>query len=329
MRVLLTGAAGFIGSELALRLLARGDQVLGVDDLNPYYSPALKQARLARIEAQGGDFRFEAMDIAEAERLKALTASFAPEIIVHLAAQAGVRYSLENPFAYARANLDGQLSVLEAARAAPPRHLVYASSSSVYGGNDKTPFSEDDRTDAPVSLYGATKKSGEALATSYARLYNLPMTGLRFFTVYGPWGRPDMAYWIFADKMSRGEPIRVFNNGRMGRDFTYVDGIVDGITGVMALPPTADEHHLRILNLGNDRPEELMALVRLVERGLGTKAQIVFEGMQKGDVERTWADISKARSLIGYDPKVTLEEGIGRFVAWWRDEKERALPLAG
>lgn len=329
MKVLLTGAAGFIGSEVALRLLARGDEVLGVDDLNPYYPPALKQARLARIRARGGAFRFEELDIAEAARFSALTKSFAPEVIVHLAAQAGVRYSLENPFAYARANLEGQLSVLEAARAAPPRHLVYASSSSVYGGNEKTPFAEDDRTDSPVSLYGATKKSGEALATSYAHLYGVPMTGLRFFTVYGPWGRPDMAYWIFADKMSRGEPIRVFNQGRMGRDFTYIDDIVDGIMGAMAVPPRAETQHHRVLNLGNDRPEELMTLVRLVEAGLGKKAEIVFEGMQKGDVERTWADISKARALIGYDPKVTLEDGIGRFMAWWRSEKDAAFPLAG
>lgn len=314
MRILVTGAAGFIGAAASAALLDRGDVVVGVDDLNDYYSPALKRARLARLAARKG-FSFQELDIADFAALaRAAAGDF--DAILHLAAQAGVRYSIENPFAYARSNLDGHLSLLELGRKLKIGHLVYASSSSVYGANTKTPFSEDDRTDAQVSFYGATKKANEAMSASYARLYSLPLTGLRFFTVYGPWGRPDMACLIFAEKMLKGEAIEIFNQGRMGRDFTYIDDVVAGVLAALAKPPgEADAFH-RIFNLGNDRPEDLMTLVSLLEQGLGIAAKKTFKGMQKGDVERTWADISKARALLGYDPKTTLAEGIKKTVAW-------------
>lgn len=316
MRIFLTGAAGFIGAATASALLDRGDEVVGVDNLNEYYPPALKRARLDRLAARKG-FSFAAADIADHAALtRAASGRF--DAIIHLAAQAGVRHSIERPFAYARANLDGHLSVLELGRRLEIPHLVYASSSSVYGANTKIPFSEDDRTDAPVSLYGATKKSGEAMSAAYARLYGMPLTGLRFFTVYGPWGRPDMAYLAFTEKMLRGEPIEIFNDGRMGRDFTYIDDIVSGILAACANRPGADDARHRIFNLGNDRPEELMTLVALLEKELGIEAKKNFRGMQKGDVERTWADISKARNLLGYDPKTTLAEGIAKTIAWRR-----------
>lgn len=317
MKVLVTGAAGFIGSHVSHALLARGDEVLGVDNLNDYYTPTLKTARLARLRPQEG-FLFEALDIADRDRLMEVGTGFGPDIVVHLAAQAGVRYSLSHPFSYAQANLVGQLSVLELARRCRPRHLVYASSSSVYGGNTAIPFSETDRTDDPVSLYGATKKAGEALSVSYANLYGVPQTGLRFFTVYGPWGRPDMAYWIFTEKMLAGEEIDIFNQGEMGRDFTYIDDIVDGVLSAMASPPGGEDGYHRVFNLGNDRPEELMTLVQLLEQYLGVTAQKRFLGMQKGDVTRTWADISAARQQLGYSPKTTLEEGLQKTVAWRR-----------
>ena len=313
---MVTGAAGFIGAATSGALIDRGDEVVGVDNLNDYYSPTLKRARLARLVARKG-FSFHELDIADYEALtRAATGEF--DAIIHLAAQAGVRYSIENPFAYARSNLDGHLSLLELGRKLKIPHLVYASSSSVYGANIKTPFSEDDRTDAQVSFYGATKKANEAMSASYARLYALPLTGLRFFTVYGPWGRPDMACLIFAEKMLKGEPIELFNDGRMGRDFTYIDDIVAGVLAALAKPPgEADAFH-RLFNLGNDRPEELMTLVSLLEQALGVAAKKVFKGMQKGDVERTWADITKARAVLGYDPKTTLGEGIARTIAWRR-----------
>lgn len=316
MRVLVTGAAGFIGAATSEALLARGDEVVGVDNVNDYYPTPLKRARLDRLAPMRG-FTFHEIDIADHEGLKrAASGSF--DLIVHLAAQAGVRYSIENPFAYSRSNLEGHLSVMELGRALKIPHLVYASSSSVYGANKKVPFSEEDRVDEPVSFYGATKKADEAMSSAYARLYSMPMTGLRFFTVYGPWGRPDMAYLIFTEKMLRGEPIEIFNEGRMGRDFTYVDDIVDGVLRAGARPPGVAEAFHRVFNLGNDRPEELMTLVSLLEKELGIEARKVYKGMQKGDVERTWADISKARSLLGYAPKVTLAEGIARTIAWRR-----------
>ena len=316
MRVLVTGAAGFIGAATSAALLSRGDEVVGVDNVNDYYPPPLKRARLERLTPRR-NFSFHEIDIADHAAL-ARVGDGGFDLIIHLAAQAGVRYSIENPFAYSRSNLEGHLSVMELGRRLEIPHLVYASSSSVYGANTKVPFSEDDRVDSPVSFYGATKKANEAMSSSYARLYSTPMTGLRFFTVYGPWGRPDMAYLIFAEKMLKGEPIEIFNQGRMGRDFTYIDDIVDGVLAAAARPPgPADAFH-RVFNLGNDRPEELMTLVSLLEKELGIEAIKVFKGMQKGDVERTWADISKARALLGYAPKVTLAEGIARTIAWRR-----------
>lgn len=319
MRVLVTGAAGFIGAATATALIERGDDVVGVDNLNDYYPRTLKEARLARLGAYK-DFAFHEADIADFEQMKKI-ASAKFDLIIHLAAQAGVRYSIENPFAYAHSNLDGHLSMLEIARRFEIPHLVYASSSSVYGANTKTPFAEDDRTDTPVSFYGATKKANEAMSSSYARLYSMPTTGLRFFTVYGPFGRPDMAYSIFAEKMLKGEPIEIFNEGRMGRDFTYIDDIVAGVLAAAEKPPGADDAYHRVFNLGNDRPEELMTLVALIEKELGIEAKKIFKGMQQGDVERTWADISKARRLLGYEPKVTLADGIARAMDWRKSLK--------
>lgn len=316
MRVLVTGAAGFIGAAASAALLSRGDAVVGVDSLNDYYPAALKRARLERLTPHR-NFSFHELDIADHAGLKRAAAGEF-DLIVHLAAQAGVRYSIENPFAYSRSNLEGHLSVMELGRALKIPHLVYASSSSVYGANKKTPFSEEDRVDDPVSFYGATKKANEAMSSAYARLYAMPMTGLRFFTVYGPWGRPDMAYLIFTEKMLKGEPIEIFNEGRMGRDFTYVDDIIDGVLAAAGTPPGRTDAFHRVFNLGNDRPEELMTLVSLLEKELGIEAKKIFKGMQKGDVERTWADISKARALLGYTPKVTLAEGIKRTIAWRR-----------
>lgn len=316
MRVLVTGAAGFIGAATSAALLARGDEVVGVDNVNDYYPTPLKRARLERLTGRP-NFSFHELDIADhAGLIRAAAGPF--DLIIHLAAQAGVRYSIENPFAYSRSNLEGHLSVMELGRRLKIPHLVYASSSSVYGANKKVPFSEDDRVDEPVSFYGATKKANEAMSSSYARLYAMPMTGLRFFTVYGPWGRPDMAYLIFTEKMLKGEPIEIFNEGRMGRDFTYVDDIVDGVIAAAGKPPGEAEAFHRVFNLGNDRPEELMTLVSLLEKELGIEAKKVFKGMQKGDVERTWADISKARAMLGYAPKVSLVEGIKRTIAWRR-----------
>ncbi|MFZ5617767.1 MAG: NAD-dependent epimerase/dehydratase family protein [Pseudomonadota bacterium] len=316
MRVLVTGAAGFIGAATAAALLDRGDAVVGVDNVNDYYPTPLKRARLERLASRKG-FLFCEIDIADYDALvKAASGRF--DLIIHLAAQAGVRYSIENPFAYARSNLVGHLSLLELGRKLEIPHLVYASSSSVYGANRKTPFSEDDRVDEPVSFYGATKKSGEIMSASYARLYALPLTGLRFFTVYGPWGRPDMACLAFAEKMLKGEPIEIFNEGRMARDFTYIDDIVAGVLAAADAPPGEGAAFHRIFNLGNDRPEELMTLVSLLEKELKVEAKKIFKGMQKGDVERTWADIKKARTLLGYDPRTSLAEGIARTIAWRR-----------
>ena len=315
-RILVTGAAGFIGAATATALLERGDEVVGIDNINDYYSTALKRARLSLLTPRKR-FSFHQLDISDYAALAAAaTGRF--DAIIHLAAQAGVRYSIENPFAYARSNLDGHLSLLELGRRLGVPHLVYASSSSVYGANSKTPFAEDDRTDSPVSFYGATKKANEIMSASYARLYGLPLTGLRFFTVYGPWGRPDMAYLVFAEKMLKGEAIEIFNEGRMGRDFTYIDDIVKGALAAAERPPAAGDAFHRVFNLGNDRPEELMTLVALLEKELGVEAKKVFKGMQKGDVERTWADISKARRELGYDPKTSLANGIARTIAWRR-----------
>jgi UDP-glucuronate 4-epimerase len=317
MTVIVTGAAGFVGMHTAQRLLDRGETVVGVDNFNTYYDPALKPARTARLE-ESPAFRMERMDISDAEAFAGLVRETGSKRIVHLAAQAGVRYSIENPFAYQQANLAGHLSVLEAARHNGIEHLVYASSSSVYGDRplDGAGFSEADPTSAPVSLYAATKKANELMSHAYARLYGLPLSGLRFFTVYGPWGRPDMAYFSFTQKILAGEPIEVFGEGRMARDFTYVDDIVDGIVGVLDRPPPGKEP--RVLNIGDSRPVGLMDMISTLESALGREAVKVFKPMQPGDVTATFADVSQLKALTGYDPKVPLEVGIPRFVDWYR-----------
>ncbi|MBB4658862.1 NAD-dependent epimerase/dehydratase family protein [Parvularcula dongshanensis] len=315
MSILVTGAAGFIGAAVCRALLDRGDEVIGLDSLNAYYDPAVKRARLATFEDRAG-FRFVKADLAEPGVLAGLPDGI--DRVVHLAAQAGVRYSLEDPLAYVRANLTGHAQVLEFARHRQVRHTVYASSSSVYGANEKVPFAEDDRTDDQVSFYGATKKSDELLSQSYARLYRLPLTGLRFFTVYGPEGRPDMAAWIFAEAILKGAPIRLFNEGRMARDFTYIDDVVTGILAALGRETGAHgpvPH--RVYNIGNDRPQDLGEMVRLLEQALGRKAQIELAPMQPGDVERTWADITRARTELGYDPVTPLDEGLARFADWF------------
>lgn len=319
MTIIVTGAAGFIGMHVAERLLDRGEAVVGVDSFNAYYDPALKAARAGRLEGRTG-FRMARMDIAEAEAFRALMDETGADRIIHLAAQAGVRYSLENPFAYERSNLAGHLSVLEAARHAEGlKHLVYASSSSVYGDRPLTGggFSEDDAATEPVSLYAATKRSAELMSRTYSHLYGLSQTGLRFFTVYGPWGRPDMAYYGFTRAILNGEPIEVYGQGRMARDFTYVDDIVDGIIGALDRPPDAGVN--RILNIGDDRPVGLMDMIGTLERLLGREAVKVMRPMQPGDVTATHADIRRLNALTGYRPKVMLEDGLARFVDWYRD----------
>ena len=315
--VIVTGAAGFIGMHVAERLLARGETVIGIDVFNDYYDPRLKEARAARLEGRDG-FPMVRADIAEHEAMRALVADSGADRVVHLAAQAGVRYSLENPFAYERSNLAGHLSILEACRHAGIAHLVYASSSSVYGDRplDGQGFREDDPTVSPVSLYAATKRSCELLSQSYARLYGFPQSGLRFFTVYGPWGRPDMAYYGFTRKIVRGEPIEVYGEGRMARDFTYIDDIVDGVVGVLDHPPAQGAHE--VYNIGDSQPVGLMDMISTLERTLGVEARKIMRPMQPGDVTATYADISKLNALTGYRPKVPLAEGLPRFVDWWR-----------
>ena len=326
--ILVTGAAGFIGMHVAERLLDRGEQVIGVDVFNDYYDPRLKAARAARLEGRD-NFRMVRADIADHAQMLALVADAGVKRIVHLAAQAGVRYSLENPFAYERSNLAGHLSMLEAARHSDVTHLVYASSSSVYGDRplEGSGFREDDPTVHPVSLYAATKRSCELMSQSYAKLYGFPQSGLRFFTVYGPWGRPDMAYFSFTQKIVRGEPIEVFGEGKMARDFTYIDDIVTGILGCLDHPP-ADDGALkaggsraphRLYNIGNNRPEELMHLIAVLEEAIGIKAQIDFQPIQPGDVHATFADISAIARDIGFAPSVGIESGVPRFVQWYRD----------
>lgn len=317
--VLLTGAAGFIGSYVAHALLDAGVTVTGIDNLNPYYAVSLKQDRLKRLEGRTG-FSFHQVDIADHQALRAAPQAGEADIVVHLAAQAGVRYSLENPFAYAQSNLVGHLSVLELVRHSPRKpRLVYASSSSVYGANSKAPFSEGDRVDNPVSLYAATKRSGELLSESYASLYGIPQVGLRFFTVYGPWGRPDMAYWSFTKNILEGKPIRVFNNGDLQRDFTYIDDIVAGVASVVLNQPAGGKARLhRIYNIGNNRPERLMRFIEILEEATGRKAEKIFETMQPGDVPATYANIDALARDYGFTPRTRLEEGIPRFVEWYR-----------
>ena len=315
--VIVTGAAGFIGMHVAEHLLDRGETVVGVDVFNAYYDPRLKEARAARLEGRQG-FRMVRADIAEHEAIRALVADSGADRVVHLAAQAGVRYSIDNPFAYERSNLAGHLSILEACRHARIKHLVYASSSSIYGDRplDGQGFREDDPTVSPVSLYAATKRSCELLSQSYARLYGFPQSGLRFFTVYGPWGRPDMAYYSFTRKIVRGEPIEVYGEGRMARDFTYIDDIVDGVLGVLDHPPAEGAHE--VYNIGDSQPVGLMEMISTLEEALGVEAQKIMRPMQPGDVTATYADISKLSALTGYRPRVALTEGLPRFVEWWR-----------
>jgi UDP-glucuronate 4-epimerase len=323
MTVLVSGVAGFIGYHAARALLKRGDAVVGIDNLNDYYEVGLKEARLAGLAGRPG-FSFRRVDIADREAISAL---FAEENridrVVHLAAQAGVRHSLIDPYAYLRGNIDGQVVLLEAARRLPGLlHFVYASSSSVYGRNREMPFSTADRTDHPVSLYGATKKAMEVISESYAAMYGLPLTGLRFFTVYGPWGRPDMAYFIFTRKILAGEPIPVFNHGDMRRDFTYIDDIVAGVINCLDRPPTGDAaagRRHRLYNLGGHRPERLLDFIGALEMALGRKAAIELLPMQPGDVKETYADIETARRDFDFEPRTAMLEGIPRFVDWYRD----------
>jgi len=314
MAILVTGAAGFIGATTARALLERGDEVVGIDNLNDYYDPALKQARLDRLREQFGDrFRFERVDFADANALRHITEALEIDGIVHLGAQAGVRYSIENPSAYVQSNLVGHCNMLELARSRQ-RHMVYASSSSVYGGNKSLPFRVEDRVDHPLSMYAATKKADELLSESYASLYRVPLTGLRFFTVYGPWGRPDMAMWIFTEALYAGEPVPLFNGGEMRRDFTYVDDIVRGVVACLDGAP-ADDGQVKaggstaphaIYNIGNSRSEDLMRVVELLERETGRKAL-------------TFADISAIERDHGFTPETTIDEGVPRFVAWYRN----------
>jgi UDP-glucuronate 4-epimerase len=315
MKILVTGAAGFVGFHATRALLARGHAVVGLDEVNAYYDPALKRARLARIPA--GIFRFLEADIAA----DGAFAQVGPvDAILHLAAQAGVRHALKDPGAYTRSNLVGHQAVLEFARHSDSvRHLVYASSSSVYGNDTKAPFCEDARADKPVSYYGATKRAGELLSHSYAELFGLMQTGLRFFTVYGPWGRPDMAYWLFTEKILRGEPIPVFGEGKLRRDFTYVDDIVEALVRIVEQPFAGGEGapH-RVYNLGNHRPETVIDLIRLIEDATGRKAEIEFRDGPPGDVLETYADIARAQRDFGFTPRVPLGEGIPRFVEWYR-----------
>ncbi len=319
MKVLVTGAAGFIGMHVCERLLARGDEVTGLDNLNDYYDPTLKQRRVERLAAHA-DFRFEPMDIADREPVAALFAARGFDRVVHLAAQAGVRYSLRNPHAYVQSNIVGFSNVLEAAREARVGHFVYASSSSVYGANAKLPFSETDRVDQPVSLYAATKVANEAMAHAASHLYQLPVTGLRFFTVYGPWGRPDMAYWSFARSILEGRAIDVFNQGRMLRDFTYIDDAVEAVVRVLDKPPVAQgaQAPAKILNIGNHDSVPLLQFIEALERALGRAATRNLLPMQPGDMEATCADNAALEAWVGFTPHTPLADGLAQFAAWFR-----------
>ena len=315
MRILVTGAAGFIGSTLSHALLARGHEVVGFDNFNDYYPVALKEARAARLEGRAG-FRMVRADLADAAAVSSVFDGPRFDVVVNLAAQAGVRYSLTNPMAYVSSNLTGFVNVLEACRHHGLPRLVYASSSSVYGGNTKLPFAEDDRVDTPVSLYAATKKSNELMAHVYTHLFGLQTVGLRFFTVYGPWGRPDMALWLFTDAMLAGRPIKVFNHGKMRRDFTYVDDIVSGVVSCVESSALGPEE---LFNIGNNRSEELLHLIEVLAGALGVEPKMEMLPMQPGDVPATYADVSRISAKLGYRPTTPIEVGVPSFVKWYRE----------
>jgi UDP-glucuronate 4-epimerase len=330
MKILVTGAAGFIGMHVCQLLLARGDDVIGVDNLNDYYDVALKEARLARL-TPNPRFRFFRLDIADRDGIAALFAKERPQRVVNLAAQAGVRYSLQNPHAYVDSNVVGFVNILEGCRHTGVEHFVYASSSSIYGGNERMPFSEHDNVDHPVSLYAATKKANELMAHTYSHLFNLPTTGLRFFTVYGPWGRPDMALFLFTKAILEGRPIDVFNHGKMRRDFTYIDDIAEGVIRVLDRPPQANPDFdkqapdpatswapYRLFNIGNHQPVELMAYIEALEQALGRTAARNFLPLQDGDVPATYADTSELSRVTGFSPATPVTEGVRRFVDWYR-----------
>ena len=331
MPILVTGSAGFIGFNLSRRLLDRGETVVGLDNLNSYYDPTLKAARLALLEGRAG-YRHARIDLADRDSVAALFAEVRPTAVINLAAQAGVRYSLECPEAYVDSNVVGFLNILEGCRATMPSHLIYASTSSVYGANAKLPFSVHDHAVHPITLYAATKLANESMAHSYAHLFGIPCTGFRFFTVYGPWGRPDMALFKFADAMLKGEPIDVYGQGKMQRDFTYVDDIVDGLVAAIDRPPAADSTWdalnpdpatsgapWRVLNLGASRRVELMHYIEVLEAKLGVKARLNLLPMQPGDVARTEADTATTQAVLDYSPGTTVEVGVGRFVDWYRE----------
>ena len=326
MTTLVTGAAGFIGFNVSERLLARGEQVIGIDNVNDYYSVKLKRDRIAELQRRHNGFRFIEVDFADNGALTEALAGERFERVVHLGAQAGVRYSIENPHAYVQSNLVGHLNMLELARHRQLENMVYASSSSVYGGTDTLPFRVEERVDQPLSLYAATKKADELISETYAHLYRLPLTGLRFFTVYGPWGRPDMAMWLFTRAIYAGEPIKVFGEGNMRRDFTYIDDIVTGVVACHDNPPPDDgevkaggsKGPHRIYNIGNHRSEELTRMIELIEQACGREAEKVLMPMQPGDVRDTYADISAIQRDLGFEPKTTIDEGVPRFVEWYK-----------
>lgn len=317
---LVTGAAGFIGFFLSKALLDKGEQVIGLDNLNDYYEVSLKESRLAVLKKYE-NFQFYRADLADKEAVFAIFKQHLPAVVVNLAAQAGVRYSIENPDAYISSNIEGFFHILEACRHYPVEHLVFASSSSVYGGNKKVPFSTEDQVDKPVSLYAATKKSNELMAYAYSKLYGIPLTGLRFFTVYGPMGRPDMVYFKFAKKIMAGEPIQIYNHGDMRRDFTYIDDIVAGIEKILCHPPGKDENGAayKIYNIGNNKPEKLMDYISVLERCLGKEAKKEFLPMQPGDVYETYADVTDLMHDFDFKPSTTIEEGLSRFAEWFLD----------
>lgn len=319
MQVLVTGAAGFIGYHVSQRLLQDGIQVFGIDNLNDYYAIDLKKSRLAELEPNQR-FQFQCLDLSDRDGMETLFESNTFDGVIHLAAQAGVRYSLENPHAYVDSNLVGFLHILEGCRQSQVSHLVYASSSSVYGANKKVPFSVEDNVDHPVSLYAATKKSNELMAHSYSHLYQIPITGLRFFTVYGPWGRPDMAYFKFVDAISNNKSIDVYNHGKMQRDFTYIDDVVEGIIRVLHQPPNLDTTTppYKLYNIGNNQPVTLMRFIEVIETAMGKAAEKNFLPMQPGDVPATYADVDALMNDVGFQPKTPIEEGIQKFVTWYR-----------